>query len=117
MRASAASSATAEAYAAKVSTHARTTIEQSLYSGREFEDLAQRLSQAQEGAGGEDRSSEDEATVALLYELNGAGPPEATPLTETNCEGKIGNVPCHARMIFLLGYPSAQFLNALGARV
>jgi hypothetical protein len=104
-------------YAARVTNHARTTIENSLYSGTDFGDLAWLLSQPQDMS--EDASSlhvidEDQATVALLYEFDASTPSAAVRLTRTSSEAVVRGHPNRNRLIFLLGYPSAQLLNMLG---
>ena len=107
-------------YAQKVRDHSQTSISNSLYSGQRYESLAQFLWEPYQFASGRislNRSKSEQAEgFATFCEFNDDIPPILAPLKWPLSQGQNGNTPPRNCLLFLRGYPSATWLNELGAR-
>ena len=107
-------------YAQKVRDHSQTSISNSLYSGQRYESLAQFLWEPYQFVSGRKSlnpsKSEQAEGFATFCEFNDDIPPILAPLRWPLSQAQNGNAPPRNCFFFLRGYPSATWLNELGAR-
>lgn len=100
--------------------HSQTSISNSLYSGQRYESLAQFLWAPYQFVSGRlslNRSKPEQAEdFATLCEFNDDIPPVLAPFRRSLSQPQIGNTSPPSCLLFLRGYPSATWLNELGAR-
>ena len=107
-------------YAQKVRDHSQTSLGNSLHSGQRYESLAQFLwapYQYIPRRSSLNRSKpEEDGDFVTSFEFDNDIHSVPVPLRQSLFQPQVGNTAPGNRLLFLKGYPSATWLNELGAR-